>query len=111
MRHCSNLISENKEEVIAQIWTETDKNYFVEHFKDFLVRKLGIDRAAIPNPIIWSGTGETVGVLSLKLNLLTTEITDVVTRKKQNLQFRETVKKSFHKKGTIRKNFTITTFT
>jgi hypothetical protein len=78
-----------------------DKNNCDEHFKDFLVRRLGIDRSTIPNPGIWFGTGETYSALSLKLDLLTTEKIDTVLDKTedQNMHFGETaIKLGFIKK-------------
>ncbi|MDR4503749.1 MAG: hypothetical protein MRK01_03025 [Candidatus Scalindua sp.] len=61
----------------------SDKNFCDDHFKEFLARKLGIERSKIPNPGIWFGTGETYAALSLKLDLLTTEKIDVILKEEQ----------------------------
>ena len=61
-----------------------DKSFSDEHFKDFLVKRLGIIRSEIPNPGVWFETGETYGAVSLKLDLLTTEKIDAILKEQEN---------------------------
>ncbi len=68
-----------------------DKTYFDEHFKEFLVKNWGSDRASIPSPSVQFAIDETYGQLSLKMDLLTMENIHTILKEKdeQNPKFGE----------------------
>ena len=49
-----------------------------ESFVDFLASRIGLDPSAFPEPGEWDDAGNTIGMLALRMNLLTVEEIDQV---------------------------------